>query len=427
MPHAVAERAVDEAPARRGAVQPADLERRLVEVLDLKDLAGLPVPRHDLVTHLVHRRVTGFDGMGMRPARRDDQVQLRLDPDVVHVVGRGMRFEEVAVVVELHQRARRAAFFRAEHRDHHATRHSIEGVGSREAGARGEVGDRLDELRVLGIGGDVVDEQSVREQPTGENPIGVGGVAEVMRFVPGRPGRRRRDHLSIARRRGVGVEHRQEVGVFLIGVAGPDVQQGLVLAGGEAPDEYRLVRGHPAGQHESLLYVWTSDADQKDPDFLSVLDADPASSSYGKVIATAPTGSPGNEAHHFGYTANADRTFAVGLFSNRLFIYDVATDPKHPNLVKTVPDLAASTGYSGPHTFYAVPGGVMVAMLGTKEGGAPGALVKLDNDGNFLEAHPAPDYMYDVGVKPELNLIVTSSWAHPHAVKAGNTPMDQVG
>src|SRR2546425_4481191 len=199
----------------------------------------------------------------------------------------------------------------------------------------------------------------------------------------------------------------------------------MTPAPGGPADESVFVRGLPPGQHESLLYVWTSDADQKDPDFLSVLDADPASSSYGKVIATAPTGSPGNEAHHFGYTANADRIFAGGLFSNRLFIYDVATDPKHPKLVKTVPDLAASTGFSGPHTFYAVPGGVMVAMLGSKEGGAPGALVKLDNDGNFLEAHPAPDYMYDVGVKPELNLIVTSSWAHPHAVKAGNTPMDQ--
>src|SRR5207247_9729725 len=104
-------------------------------------------------------------------------------------------------------------------------------------------GDRLDELRVLGIGGDVVDEQTVREQPTGENPIGVSGIAEVVRFVPGRPGRRRRDHLSITRRRRVGVEHRQEVGVLLIGVAGPDVQQGLVLARGEAPDEYGLVRG----------------------------------------------------------------------------------------------------------------------------------------------------------------------------------------
>ena len=157
---------------------------------------------------------------------------------------------------------------------------------------------------------------------------------------------------------------------------------GLVIA--PAPsgpaDESVFVRGLPASQHESVLYVWTSDADQKDADFLSVLDADPASPGYGKVITTVPTGSPGNEAHHFGYTANADRIFGGGLFSNRLFIYDVATDPKHPKLVKTIPDLAASTGYSGPHTFYAVPGGVMIAMLGSKEGGAPGALVKLDKD-----------------------------------------------
>src|SRR2546427_6502944 len=52
---------------------------RLVEVLDLQDLAGLPVPRHDLVTHLVHRRVAGFDGMGMRPARREDRKSTRLN------------------------------------------------------------------------------------------------------------------------------------------------------------------------------------------------------------------------------------------------------------------------------------------------------------------------------------------------------------
>ena len=95
---------------------------------------------------------------------------------------------------------------------------------------------------------------------------------------------------------------------------------GLLMAPAPAPapsgpaDESVFVRGLPAGQHESVLYVWTSDADQKDPDFLSVLDADPASPGYGKVIATVPTGSPGNEAHHFGYTANADRIFGGGLF-----------------------------------------------------------------------------------------------------------------
>src|SRR5207245_2601438 len=124
-------------------------------------------------------------------------------------------------------------------------------------------------------------------------------------------------------------------------------------------DESVFVTGLRAGQHESLLYVWTSDADAKDPDFLSVVDADPKSPSYAKVIATAPTGSTvDNEAHHFGYTVNTDRIFAGGLVSNRLFIYDVKTDPRHPKLIKTIADLGALTGFSGPHTYYAVPRGV---------------------------------------------------------------------
>ena len=43
---------------------------------------------------------------------------------------------------------------------------------------------------------------------------------------------------------------------------------GIMIApapGGPA-DESVFVRGLPPGQHESLLYVWTSDADQKDAD-----------------------------------------------------------------------------------------------------------------------------------------------------------------
>ncbi len=192
-------------------------------------------------------------------------------------------------------------------------------------------------------------------------------------------------------------------------------------------DESVFVKKLNPRQHESLLYVWTSDADQKDPDFLTVIDADPKSPTYAKVIATAPTGTTGNEAHHFGYTTDATRIFAGGLFSNRLFIYDVKTDRRHPKLLRTIPDLAVASGYSGPHTFYAVPGGVMVAMLGSKDGGSPGGLVKFDADGKFIQAWPAPEYMYDVGVKPQLNLMVSSSWAHPHHIKPGPAPMDQVG
>src|SRR5438128_351357 len=83
-------------------------------------------------------------------------------------------------------------------------------------------------------------------------------------------------------------------------------------------DESVFVTGLRAGQHESLLYVWTSDADAKDPDFLSVIDADPKSPSYAKVIATAPTGSTAdNEAHHFGYTVNTAPTPAGARWRRR--------------------------------------------------------------------------------------------------------------
>lgn len=181
-----------------------------------------------------------------------------------------------------------------------------------------------------------------------------------------------------------------------------------------------------SGEHEKLLYMWTRDGDHKESDFLAVVDVDPKSESYGEIIATVPTNSVANEAHHFGYTANADRIMAAGLLSNRLFIYDVHTDPRKPKLIKTVS--LDPTSYSGPHTMYAVPGGVLLAMLGKVDGGGPGALVLVDDDGNFKQAWPVvrpdgkPGYMYDVGVKPEVNRMITSSWAHPGHVKAGDHP-----
>jgi selenium-binding protein 1 len=191
-------------------------------------------------------------------------------------------------------------------------------------------------------------------------------------------------------------------------------------------DESVFVKGLKAGQQEKILYIWTRDADGKESDFLTAVDVNPKSSNFGKIISTAPTNSAANEAHHFGYTANADRIFGGGMFSNKLFIYDVKTNPRNPKLIKTV-DLDP-TGYSGPHTFYAVPGGMMLAMLGKVGGGGPGALMLVDDDGNFKQVWEAvrpdgsPGYMYDVGIKPELNRMISSSWAHPGHVKGGTHP-----
>lgn len=188
-------------------------------------------------------------------------------------------------------------------------------------------------------------------------------------------------------------------------------------------DESVFVKGLKPDERESILYVWTRDADHQESDFIAVVDVDPNSESYGNVVATAPTNSPANEAHHFGYTVNTDRIFAGGMMTNNIFIYDVETNPRQPTLIKTV-DLN-STGYSGPHTLYAVPGGMMVAMLGAVGGGGPGALILLDEEGNSEDAWPvirpdgSPGFMYDVGVKPEMNLMITSAWSHPDHVRGG--------
>ena len=198
-------------------------------------------------------------------------------------------------------------------------------------------------------------------------------------------------------------------------------------------DESVFVDGLRANERERVLYIWTRDADGEESDFLSVVDVDPESPTYGTIISRAETGSSGNEAHHFGYTRDAQRIFGGGLFSNRLFIYDVRTDARRPRLVRTV-NLDV-TGYSGPHTLYAVPDGMLIAMLGQLDGDGPSGIIKVDDEGRFVEAYPAqaghdgaPIYMYDLGVKPEMNLMVSSSWAHPdHARLPGGVPSEHTG
>src|SRR6266566_5894958 len=94
---------------------------------------------------------------------------------------------------------------------------------------------------------------------------------------------------------------------------------------------------------EKYLYVFCVDADGKDHDFLLVLDVDIESPKYGKKLYQLDLGSSGNETHHFGYTDDRTHIWGCSLFSNRVFLIDVAADPARPKLVKVI-DSSAKSG-----------------------------------------------------------------------------------
>ena len=164
---------------------------------------------------------------------------------------------------------------------------------------------------------------------------------------------------------------------------------------------------------EKYLYLFCVDADAKDNDFMAVIDVDADSATYGTILHTLDLGSKGNETHHWGYTDDRTRIWAGGLDSSRIWLIDVATDPARPRVEKVLDDIPRVTGFSGPHTYYALPGRMLLTFLGSADGGLPAGMAEFTNDGRFIRtiANPAEaPYGYDVAVKPELNRMVTSSF-----------------
>lgn len=169
---------------------------------------------------------------------------------------------------------------------------------------------------------------------------------------------------------------------------------------------------------EKYLQVWTlgvkgmGDGSDK----LVTIDVDPKSKTYGKVVHTLSVGGRG-EAHHMGFTDDRKYIWAGRLDDNKIFIFDVGTDPSKPTLVKTITDFTQKTGYVGPHTFYALPGRMLIqALSNAKDHGGETGMAIYSNDGKFLSDHPMPvgnggdGYGYDIGINPEKNALLTSSF-----------------
>jgi hypothetical protein len=173
--------------------------------------------------------------------------------------------------------------------------------------------------------------------------------------------------------------------------------------------------GKPAN-YAHYIYAWSGDADEKDSDFLAVIDADPASADYGKVVATAPTGVKATLPHHIEYETPPGTTlFANGWKASHSFVLDVA-DPLKPRVAA---DFKRAGQYSYPHSFARLPSGnilVTFQSIGDKYA-PPGGLVELDERGQLVRATPSatpdiPDainWPYSLAVAPAVDRVITTS------------------
>jgi hypothetical protein len=181
------------------------------------------------------------------------------------------------------------------------------------------------------------------------------------------------------------------------------------------------------------LLAWAGDVAQQGNDFLAVVDADPASATYGHLMATAVTDQQTGQVHHTEYTMPAGGLlFANDHVAGRTFIFDVR-DPLHPRVAASFTDLG---GYSHPHSFLRLPNGHVLASFQHKEHagmlvpagatGSSGGLVEIDDQGHVIRAASTADpefpeamlMPYSLLPLPDLDrVLVTNSSMHdadPH-------------
>ena len=181
-----------------------------------------------------------------------------------------------------------------------------------------------------------------------------------------------------------------------------------------SPYVTRLIKGQ-----EDYVHVWTLGvkAMGDESDKLVTIGANPKSPDYGKVVSKISVGGRG-ESHHMGFTDDRKYLWAGRLDDSKIFVFDVGTDPSKPKLVRTIADLPTKSGFVGPHTFYALPGRMLVQSLSnTRDHGGVTGMVVYNNAGGYVARYDMPTdnggdgYGYDLAINPAKNLLLSSSFA----------------
>lgn len=197
---------------------------------------------------------------------------------------------------------------------------------------------------------------------------------------------------------------------------------------------------------ERLAYVAMLNVDpQARPDALGVVDVDPGSSTYGRILSRVDMPNTGDELHHFGWNAcssalcpyaphpHVERRYLIvpGLRSSRIHILDTKADPASPKIVKVIEpeEVAKRANYSRPHTLHCGPEGIYVSALGngTGDGGGPGGVFLMDHEtfdvlGQWEIDRGSQFLAYDAWWHLGQDTMITSEWGTPAMIEGGLDP-----
>ena len=185
---------------------------------------------------------------------------------------------------------------------------------------------------------------------------------------------------------------------------------------------------------DHYLFVWAGDRALKGNDFLAVIDADPASASYGRLVTTLVTDQQTVRVHHTEYTMPASgQLFANDHDVGRTFILDVR-EPLRPKIAASFTDMA---GYMHPHSYVRLPNGNVLATFqhahhpkNAGQTGKSGGLVEIDDRGKVIRSvsNHDPEFSsallmpYGLVVIPGIDRVVsTNSSMHDDDLFSGVT------
>lgn len=196
----------------------------------------------------------------------------------------------------------------------------------------------------------------------------------------------------------------------------------------------------PAGAADSghYLFVWTGDQAKQGNNFLAVLDTDPKSATYGRLVAAAGTDIKTVRIHHTEYEMPASgMLFANDHDSNETAVLDLR-NPLKPKLAARFQSLG---GFGMPHSYVRLPNGNVLATFqfvdhgghadhAAMMDGKTGGLVEIDDKGKLVRAVANADpslpddglLPYSLAVLPKIDrVLVTNSPMQDPYLLSSNT------